>query len=217
MTSERLPFRFSSRTHLTELTGIKASTLRELTEVLRTAPDAVVYYHTHHFFQEHLFLRQVPPNDFAYWAGAALFDEVIAETLAAVNIMDFASLPALRDRFVSILDEYLSVRKEVRTVPEGMEFHFMKSIAAIMPTPYVATNLREFLEVVRQVSTGSIYYHFIEARLRLGHPQNDFSLWLRDSLGERELAEQVGRLDPYMYTLEGLRSALIQLLERRLR
>jgi len=217
MTAERPPFHFYSRTHLTELTGLKARTLPELRDVLRTAPDAVVYYHTHHFFEEHLFLRQVPSNDFAYWAGAALFDSVLEETLAAVNIMDFASLPALRDRFVSIIDEYLSMHPDVRTAPEGMEFHFMKSITAVMPTPYTAGNLREFLETIRQVSSNSIYFHFIEARLRLGHVQNDFSLWLRDSLGEDDLAGRVGRLDPYMYSLEGLRSALIQLIERRLR
>jgi len=31
------------------------------------------------------------------------------------------------------------------------------------------------------------------------------------------MAEEVARLDPYNYTLEGLRSALIQLIEKRIK
>jgi hypothetical protein len=51
----------------------------------------------------------------------------------------------------------------------------------------------------------------------LGKGLNDFSTWLQDSLGEAELAEDIARLDPYTYTLEGLRSALIQLIEKRIK
>jgi small-conductance mechanosensitive channel len=38
------PFHFYSRTHVTELTGLKARNLRELADVLKRAPDSVVYY-----------------------------------------------------------------------------------------------------------------------------------------------------------------------------
>ncbi len=217
MSIERQPFHFYSEAHMAELTGLKARTLSELRDILRNVPDGVIYYHTHHVLQERLFLREIPPNDFAYWAGAALFDNELSEKLAAINILDFSNLSSLRERFVTIIDEHLAGRTDIRTVPPGMELHFMKSVAAIIPTRFTATNLREFLEIIRQISTESIYYHFVEARLRLGHVENDFSRWLRESLGENELANEVGRLDPYVYTLEGLRSTLIQLVERRLR
>ncbi len=86
-----------------------------------------------------------------------------------------------------------------------------------MPTPYVAHDLREFAETLRKISLGSLYFHVFESRLRLGKGLNDFSTWLQDSLGEAELAEDIARLDPYTYTLEGLRSALIQLIEKRIK
>ncbi len=211
------PFRFYTRTHITELTGLKAKNLQELRDLVKTAPDAVIYYHTHHFVEEHHFLVPEPSNDFAYWTASALGDDALSEGLAAVNIMDFASLSSLRERFVDILDEYLRLNGNSKDAVQGMEFHLMKSISAIMPTPYVAADLREFVEAVRKVSEGSIYFHLFESRLRLGRGKNDFSAWLENSLGESELAEEIARLDIYSSTLEAIRSTLTQLIEKRIK
>jgi hypothetical protein len=211
------PFRFYSRVHLTELTGLKAGNLTELRDLLRTVPDAVIYYHTHHFVEEHHFLVPEPSNDFAYWATSALGDDILGERLAAVNIMEFSSLPALRERFAGILDEYLVSNSAARNAAPGMEFHFLKSIAAIMPTHYLASDLREFVEAVRKVSEGSIYFHLFESRLRLGKGQNDFSSWLQNSLDESELAGEIARLDIYTSTLEAIRSTLIRHIEKRIK
>ncbi|GAI49232.1 unnamed protein product, partial [marine sediment metagenome] len=46
------PFRFYSRLHLKELTGLKASNLTELLDILKKVPGAVIYYHTHHFLEQ---------------------------------------------------------------------------------------------------------------------------------------------------------------------
>jgi len=93
----------------------------------------------------------------------------------------------------------------------------MKSVSVIFPTPYLAHDLREFVEALRRISLGALYFHIFESRLRLGKGQNDFSTWLKDSLGEPELGEEIARLDPYTYTLEGLRSSLIRLIEKRIK
>jgi small-conductance mechanosensitive channel len=215
------PFRFHTRVHLKELTGFRAKNLRELADVLKTAPDSVVYYHTHHFLEEHHYLTPEPANDFAIWVSDALGDEVLGERLAAVDTFEFASLGALRERLVSIIEEHLTMEAEHenghRDAPDGREFHFVKSVSLVLPTPYVAHDLREFVEVLRKVSLGSLYFHVFEARLRLGRDLNDFSTWLEDSLEEKELAERISRFDPYNYTLEGLRSSLIQLIEKRIK
>jgi len=211
------PFRFVSRTDLTELTGLKARNLRELVEVLKTAPDAVVYYHTHHFLEQHHYLTPEPSNDFAIWVGDALGDEVLGERLASVDTFGFPNLGTLRERLVAIIEEYLSSGSNFREAMPGREFHFMKSVSVILPTPYVAHDLREFVEALRKISLGSFYFHVFESRLRLGRGLNDFSIWLQDSSGESELGEEIARLDPYTYTLEGLRSALIQLIEKRIK
>ncbi len=49
----------------------------------------------------------------------------------------------------------------------GNEFHFIKSISVVLPTSYVAHNLREFVGILRRISIGSLYFHIFEARLRL--------------------------------------------------
>jgi hypothetical protein len=210
------PFRFYTRFLLTELTGLKASSLHELADILRTAPDAVVYYHTHHFLEQYHYLTPEPSNDFALWVEA-LGDEALAEKLASVDTFLFSNLSSLRDRLVGILDEYLTQTSSDRYTVPGREFYFMKSRVMIGPTRYVAHDLREFVEALRQISLGSIYFHIFESRLRLGTGLNDFTTWLKNNLGEEKLGEEIGKLDPYTYTLEGLRSLLIQIIEKRIK
>ena len=59
-------------------------------------------------------------------------------------------------------------------------FYLMASDLVVVPTPYVARNLEEFSDGLRKVSIHAIYYHFIDARLRLKLNTNDFSIWLFD-------------------------------------
>ncbi len=211
------PFRFFSHSHLKVATGLKARNLPELVNILKQAPDAVIYYHSHHFLEEHHYLTPEPSNDFALWVGDALGDEVLAEKLASVDTYSFSNLGALRDRLVGIIEEHITGRQDLRNAMEGMEFYFVKSVGVIFPTPYLAHDLREFAEALRKVSIGSLSFHLFESRLRLGRGLNDFSAWLSDSLDEPELADEVARVDPYTYSLEGLRSWLLQLLEKRIK
>ncbi|HLE02855.1 MAG TPA: DUF5752 family protein [Dehalococcoidia bacterium] len=211
------PFRFYTHAHLKELTGLKASNLRQMVEILKDSPDSVVYYHTHHFLEEHHYLTPEPANDFALWVSDALGDEVLGERLSSVDIFDLPSLGAIRERLVNIMEERLSREPDGREALEGRDFHFIKSVSVILPTPYVARDLREFVEGLRKVSLSSLYYHIFESRLRLGKGLNDFSIWLEERLEEKELAERIARLDPYTYTLEGLKSSLIQLIEKRIK
>jgi len=210
------PFRFYSRSHMKELTGLKARNLKELADTLKIVPDSVIYYHTHHFLEEHHYLTPQPANDLSIWVDEALGDEVLAERLASVDTFQFSSLQALRERHVSIIEEQLAQAGSLREAAPGDEFHFVKSISVIIPAPYVAGDIREFVEALRKLSPGSLYFHVFESRLRLGRGLNDFSAWLAGSLGEDELAQKVARLDPYTHSLEGLRVSLIQLIEKEM-
>jgi small-conductance mechanosensitive channel len=211
------PFRFQSRTYIKELTGLKAKNLRELVDTLKKVPDSVIYYHTHHFLEEHHYLIPEPSSDFAVWVNDVLGEEVLGERLASVNTFEFPSLVAIRERIVVIIAEYLAGGSNSREAMPGREFRFMKSVSVVIPTLYVAHDLREFVEALRKISLGSLYFHVFESRLRLGRGLNDFTIWLQDSLEEAELGEEIARLDPYTYTLEGLRSAFIQLIEKRIK
>mgnify|MGYP005856210885 CR=1 FL=1 len=151
------PLQFYTRLHLKELTGLKAKNLAELTVLLKRVPQEVVYFHTHHFLEEHHYLTPEPPNDFAIWVSDTLGDEVLGEQLASVDTFEFPSLEALRERLVGILEGHQAEHPNQREVPEGSEFHFIKSVSFILPTPYVAHDLREFAEALKRVSLGSLY------------------------------------------------------------
>ncbi len=211
------PFRFYTRAHLKELTGLKASNLSELAGLIREVPESVIYYHTHHFLEEYHFLTPEPANDFALWVSDELGCDVLGEKLASVDIFDFPTINALRARIEGVITDYLSQNPDGRRARPGREFHFIKSISFVLPTPYVAHDLREFVEVLKQISQEALFYHMFESRLRLKKGVNDFSIWIEECLGDKDLADRLANLDPYNYTLENLRTTVVQLIEKRIK
>lgn len=211
------PFYFYSRLNLLDLTGVKARTARQLMEGIRKADDAVIYYHTHHYLQQHQYLSPEPPNDFAYWATEILGDWVLGERLASIDICQYSNLASLRGAFVQCLRSFLKEKGLRRSAPPGQEFQFIKAITFVLPTGHVAHDLAEFHQILQEITIHSLYFHIFEARLRLEKRTNDFSAWLEDGLGEVGLAREIERLDPYTHTMEGLRqrisAAILQRLE----
>ncbi|HOV90791.1 MAG TPA: DUF5752 family protein [Syntrophorhabdaceae bacterium] len=210
------PFRFSSRLHLKELTGLKAKNIQELVDILKTVDDSIIYYHTHNFIEEFQYLTPQPANDFALWVSDALGDHVLGEKLSNVDTFEFSTIGALRERIINVIQEEISKRHEIKDTLPGREFHFIRSLSAVIPTSYVAHDLREFIEILRVVSLDTLYFHVFESRLRLHKGINDFSIWINDCLGEKMLADEIAVLDPYSYTLEGLRTMIINLIEKNL-
>lgn len=210
------PFHFYSRLHLTELTGLRAKNLRELCNILKEVPESVVYFHTHNYLEQHFYLVPEPANDFATWISESLGDEALGERLASIDATSFSSLNELRVRLVEIIEEYLGHNGHDREVIKGDEFPFLKSVSLIFPVPYIAHDLRELVEALRKISLGSLYFHVFEAKLRLAKGRNDFSAWMEDNLEEPDLAAQISRINPYTYTLEGLRLELIRLIEKKI-
>ena len=74
----------------------------------------------------------------------------------------------------------------------------------------VARDLPDFLNRLPSVSNTSLYFHFLEARLRLERTTNDFSFWL-SGMGQEALAEEIDSLNPYAMTLDRLRQRIIEL------
>ena len=214
-TVARDPFRFYTRLTLTRLTGRRAVDLAELVEHLRHVSGSVIFHHTHHFLVQHQHLSPEPPNDFAFWVRNVLQEELLGERLAAIDTVQFPSLRELRDRTIAVIEEYLATRRELRTAPPGEEFHFMDAISFTLPTHHQARTLAEFASELREVGYATIAYHLFEARLRVGADDNDFSRWLEEELGERDVAAAIRRLDPYTHTMEGLRQRLLRLIAPR--
>ena len=212
------PFRFFTRLHLSELTGLRATNLAQLVKLLKEVPGSSIYHHTHRFLQQHQFYSPEPPNDFAYWVSEILGEKELSERLASIDIMQFARIHDLREMIISVIQEYLKQERfaQLKFAREGEEFHFIKSVSFVIPTDYLVDNLADFVEVMKKVTFDSIYFHIFEARLRLEKKTNDFSNWIEHSLGDRKLAEQLTALDPYTRTLDDLRAAIINIIERKL-
>ena len=209
-------FQFYTRLSLCELTGLKAGNLRELLSCLKIVPEAVIYHHTHHFLEEHQYLSPEPPNDFSYWVTAALGEALLGERLAGINTCEFSTIQSLRDRIISVIEEFLKeTQSPLRQVSGGQALYFVKSVSFVFPTPYAVNTLEEFLGALKKISIHSIFFHMFDAKLRLGRGSNDFSRWIESSLGDKELAQKIAKMDPYAYTLEGLRNKIIQWIEQR--
>ena len=211
-------FRFYTRLHLKTLTGLKASNIIELLDLIKKVPGSSIYYHTHHFLQQHQYLSPEPPNDFSHWITNALNEEVLGEKLASIDTIQYLSIRSLRNEIARIILDYIKKNPsvELRFASPDKVFHFIKSISFILPTPYVAKGLRDFVEILKKVTLDSVYFHMFEARLRLEKETNDFSFWLGTSLLEEELARKIQSLDPYTYTMEDLRKKVIAIGEERL-
>ncbi len=87
----------------------------------------------------------------------------------------------------------------------------------IFSAGFRAQNLAEFLTAIKQVDGSSLYYHFYDARLRLGIKADDFSQWFSDGLGKSDLAEKIRRIDPFMHNLEGIRVLMVKAVEVELK
>ena len=212
-------FRFYTRLHMRILTGLKASNIEELLELIRRVPGSSIYYHTHHFLQQHEYLSPEPPNDFAHWITNVLNEEVLGERIASIDTIKYPSIRALRNEIVRIIEEHVerNPRTKERFAARNRVFHFIKSASFVLPTPHVAATLKDFVDMLKEVTLDSIYFHMFEARLRLDKETNDFSFWLGTSLSEIELAEKIMSLDPYTFTMEDLRRKIIELAEERLK
>lgn len=214
----RESFRFYTRLHLSELTGLRATTLGQLLDLIKKVPGSCIYHHTHRFLQQHQYLSPEPPNDFAYWVTEILGEDELGEQLASIDTIQYSTIRSLREKIIETIENYLKNNPlaKLRFARSDEEFHFIKSVSFVLPTNYLAYDLKEFIEVLKQITIDSIYFHIFEARLRLEKGTNDFSNWIETSIGDRELADGISKLDPYTYTLEELRRTLIKIIEERI-
>lgn len=214
----KYPFKFYTRLHLSGLTGLRASNLSQLLALIKQVPGSSIYHHTHRFLQQHQYLSPEPPNDFAYWVTEVLNEDELGEKLASIDTIQFSTIRSLREKIIKTIEDYLKSNPlaKMKFAREGEEFHFMKSVSFLLPTKYIAHNLGEFVDILSKITIDSIYFHIFEARLRLEKGNNDFSLWIETSLGEKKLADEISKLDPYTYTMEDLRKTVIKIIKKKL-
>jgi hypothetical protein len=210
------PFYFNTSEHLLRIGRQKAANLCELADALRICPEDSIFQHTFRTLQEHHFIRQGFSNDFAHWSLSACNEPILAEQLASVDVREFTAIEGLRARMVEIVDQFLQKHPRAGSHPAHEHFYFCASDILVLPTPFVADSLREFLAGLNQVSVHSIQHHFIEARLRLHRMSNDFSQWLEEEQGLPEAGEAIERIDIYTNTMEGVRMQIARIVQSAL-
>lgn len=210
------PFRFVACLELRESVGRRAEDERQLAELIEEAPLDSIYFHTHGFFLRHKFTAGAYPNDFATWVAQDVRDRALAERLAMVDPAAFPNLEALRDELAAVIDDHLRDLPIVPRVVFGEPFDFVQSRIVEIPTGIEVRTLEEFRNALLEVDLSALYYHLVEARMRLGRDRNDFAAWLDRGLGLSALAAQVRAIDPYGGSLERTRARLIQLCDETL-
>jgi trehalose synthase-fused probable maltokinase len=210
------PFHFVACLELREFVGVRAENERQLAQLIEEVPLDSVYYHTHGFFLRHKFVAGIYHNDFATWAAVEVRDRVLGERLAMVDPAEFPNLQALREELVAVIDDHLRGLQIVPGVIFGEPFDFIQSRIVEIPLPLETRTLQEFRDALLELDPSAIYFHLVEARMRLGRGQNDFAAWLEHGLGLPRLAARVRAVDPYAGSLERTRARLIQLCDEAL-
>lgn len=197
------PFEFKQCEVLLKATGRKARNLRELRDALATVSDGSIFHHAYQYFLKGHILEYT--NDFAQWAGESLEERALAEELSNIDPYMCADVTELRETLIGVIDGYIGRSPEPREAMAGDEFYFNETVTLVFPVGLRVKNLAEFLIAVKYVGTGSLYYHFFDARVRLGGGSDDFSQWMEEALGKKAPAGKIRAIDPFMHTIEGIR------------
>jgi hypothetical protein len=195
--------------------GRAAHNLRELRDRVADVPVASLH---HHFFEGLLRPSFDDPefrNDFALWARDALRDPVLAERLAVLDPLDLSpDGESLRTALVDVLEDRLSELVQPAAAPPGREFHFLSSQLVIFDTGISAATPAELAALVADLPRGSVFYHFVDARLRPPRGVDDFSHWL-EGWGEpaAEARRRLAGIDLLFGSLAELRDAIAAALD----
>jgi hypothetical protein len=209
------PFEFRQCLSILKSTGKKARNLQELKNVITVISDECIFHHTYQYFIKGHILEYT--NDFAHWAGESLEERALSEYLSNIDPYDFAGITDLRNELMKVIDDHLALFPSPREAMPGDEFYFNETVTLIFPVGLRAKNLAEFMTAMKFIDSVSIYYHFYEARIRLGRGIDDFSMWIEDSLGKKELAGRIRSIDPFMHTIEEIRGHIVDVVEEEVK
>jgi len=206
-------FQFSSSASLERLTGRRASNLEELLILIETCSDSSIFYHT---FSAFLKLReaQVPFNsDFAIWVARMLNERALAEKLTAIDLSEYDTLESLRNRLIQLIGRHVKENPLSCKKMANEPFYLHDMTRVVYLTDHFAYDLASFRALLKKISIYSFYFHFIESRMQPPLKTDNFSAWIEESLEMPSLAQKIRRIDISIYTLEGLRSRIIQLID----
>ena len=203
------PFALRDCALITLGTGIAAQNLKEFLEGVRTVPPGSL---DHHFWGRLLRPQFDEPeynNDFASWAWRGLHDKPLAERLSMISPSEFEDLEALRQEVAETVEERLDESEMMHWTPAEQQFDFLTAQIVVFDTGLAFADPTQICLNLPRVSTGSVYYHFIDARRRTPGHSDDFSAWLAGFDGAHDaLRDRLRAIDPYFSSLKEIRQLI---------
>ena len=211
------PFQFATASYLIRIGNQAASNLAELEQGIQECSDGSIFYHTFQSLGRHHFLTEGFSNDFAQWVQSSRNRPALAEQLASLDVREYISLEVLRADLANIVGSYCKANPSDATQPGFEPFYFCESIEEKLPLGIEAHNLQEFRNDLKELPHAALQFHFVTSRLRLHLRTNDFSQWLGEDLGLKDLARRVNQIDVYANTLDSARTRIIEMVDKEMR
>jgi hypothetical protein len=196
-------------------TGQSASQLEDLRDELATVEVSSIYHHFWGGLLQARFDEREYNNDFASWARHGLHDAVLAERLAVLDPGRYHDIEELRWELIERVEARLDEASHLAWARSSNPFEFVSSRIVVFETDWRLREPEELARRMNELSTSSIFYHFIDARRRTPTGRDDFSDWL-GAFGEHHSSVQrdLASLDPYFGTLFELRNQLSSVFSR---
>ena len=213
------PFAVTDCALIAIATGEKAHNLRELHDRLtRSRGDDILYYHFWGGLLRPHFVDPEYQNDFAGWAYHELHDRSLAERLAIINPASFDDMQELRQAVIDVIETRMDEDPMSPRIEAEQPFFFMRSQIVVFDTAVRIDDPEAMADITSQLTSGSLFYHFIDARRRSAMRKDDFSEWLSaKGPAYAPLVEALTVVDPYFNSLLELRDQLAAIFEAHLK
>jgi hypothetical protein len=126
-----------------------------------------------------------------------------------VDPADYEDLEALRHHLIEVFEDRLAETQHVPWAAPGREFQFLRSQVVLFDTGLRAGTPDELAALIPKMSTGSIFFHFLEARRRPPLRIDDFSAWLSQWAERYDgVRRRLAAIDYFLWSLTELRERI---------
>jgi hypothetical protein len=199
------PFEIKDCSVVSIAIGKHALNTKELFTQLLSVDQDSIYYHFWGKLLRTSFSTPEFNNDFAQWVSEQIHDKSLAERLSILEPQDYPTLDELRQEMLDIIQSSLEQNTVLLYTNAQEPFYFLKLSMVIFDTSKIINEPKEFANFIDDLSYGSLYFHFVDARRRTQNHRDDFSNWIALFEGYDELIDMIVNIDPFFFSLSKLK------------
>jgi len=202
------PFEIKDCSVISIATGKHALNTKELFTQLLSIDEDSIYYHFWGKLLRTSFSTPEFNNDFAQWISEQIHDKSLAERLSVLEPQDYQSLDELRQEILDVIQSSLEQNTVLLYTNAQEPFYFLKLGMIVFNTSKIINEPKEFVNFIDNLSYGSLYFHFVDARRRTQNHRDDFSNWIALFEGYNELTDMIVNVDPFFFSLSKLKEKI---------